>query len=228
VLVAAGLWSVIFPLGMYAVAGIYLGRADSLPIVAFIGRSELWVAVAAFLATFAGMLWHLWSTHLRPSLRHRKGRAGLCGRVAVSKLTIPALFTRMLVCRIPRLPCRRRGRQQRLSVAVRCRGRGEDLHDAASPDSRSRCSRAGGTNSRIPAAAATPRSSRPGHQFPGLLGCNSRRTGHGSFITGRVPEKSGFQPTSAPVWTPCEHLLTGGAWVFGPCLGRATPRRITT
>jgi hypothetical protein len=51
------------------VAGIYLGRADHLPIVATIGRAELWVAVAAFLATFAGMLWHLWSTLLRPSQR---------------------------------------------------------------------------------------------------------------------------------------------------------------
>ncbi|WP_457948854.1 tellurite resistance/C4-dicarboxylate transporter family protein [Pseudarthrobacter sp. alpha12b] len=61
-----GLWSVIFPLGMYAVAGIYLGRADWLPLVAAIGRAELWLAVAAFLATLAGMLWHLWTTLLRP------------------------------------------------------------------------------------------------------------------------------------------------------------------
>ncbi|AMM34404.1 tellurite resistance protein permease [Sinomonas atrocyanea] len=61
-----GLWSVIFPLGMYAVAGIYLGRADRLPIVEFIGRAELWVAVAAFTAAFVGMLWHLWSTLARP------------------------------------------------------------------------------------------------------------------------------------------------------------------
>ncbi|BCW81885.1 hypothetical protein [Arthrobacter sp. NicSoilC5] len=42
-----GLWSVIFPLGMYAVAGIYLGRADQLPLVAAIGPAELWLAVAA-------------------------------------------------------------------------------------------------------------------------------------------------------------------------------------
>jgi tellurite resistance protein TehA-like permease len=61
-----GLWSVIFPLGMYAVAGIYLGRADHLPIVSAIGRGELWVAVAAFVFTFAGMLWHLWRTLVRP------------------------------------------------------------------------------------------------------------------------------------------------------------------
>ena len=29
----ATLWSIVFPLGMYAVAGIYLGRADHLPVV---------------------------------------------------------------------------------------------------------------------------------------------------------------------------------------------------
>ena len=64
-----GLWSVIFPLGMYAVAGIYLGRADHLPLVAAIGRAELWLAVAAFLATFAGMLWHLWTTLVNSGAR---------------------------------------------------------------------------------------------------------------------------------------------------------------
>ncbi len=42
------LWSMIFPLGMYAVAGTYLGRADRLPIVEWIGSTWLWVAVAAW------------------------------------------------------------------------------------------------------------------------------------------------------------------------------------
>lgn len=50
------LWSMIFPLGMYAVAGIYLGRADRLPIVEWIGSSWLWVAVAAWLVVFVAML----------------------------------------------------------------------------------------------------------------------------------------------------------------------------
>lgn len=54
-----GLWSVIFPLGMYAVAAIYLGRADRLPIVEAIGEVELWVAVVAFVATFVAMALHL-------------------------------------------------------------------------------------------------------------------------------------------------------------------------
>lgn len=58
----ATLWSVIFPLGMYAVAGIYLGEADSLPAVHAIGSVELWVAFAAFVVVFVAMLRHLWTT----------------------------------------------------------------------------------------------------------------------------------------------------------------------
>lgn len=53
------LWSVVFPLGMYGVAGHYLGQADHLPIVKAIGADEGWVALAAWLATFAAMLQHL-------------------------------------------------------------------------------------------------------------------------------------------------------------------------
>lgn len=49
------LWSMIFPLGMYAVAGIYLGRADSLPVVEWIGSHWLWVAVAAWLVVLVAM-----------------------------------------------------------------------------------------------------------------------------------------------------------------------------
>lgn len=56
------LWSMIFPLGMYAVAGIYLGRADHLPIVELIGALELWVALIAWLIVFVAMIRHI---HLR-------------------------------------------------------------------------------------------------------------------------------------------------------------------
>jgi tellurite resistance protein TehA-like permease len=63
----ATLWSIVFPLGMYAVAGIYLGRADRLPVVEAIGRGELWVAFAAWSAVFAAMLWHVFRTVIRPS-----------------------------------------------------------------------------------------------------------------------------------------------------------------
>jgi tellurite resistance protein TehA-like permease len=49
------LWSMIFPLGMYAVACITLGRADHLPIVEWIGSHWLWVALAAWLVVFVAM-----------------------------------------------------------------------------------------------------------------------------------------------------------------------------
>jgi tellurite resistance protein TehA-like permease len=58
------LWSVVFPLGMYGVAGHYLGQADDLPIVKAIGVHESWVALAAWTVTFTAMLWHL-TTALR-------------------------------------------------------------------------------------------------------------------------------------------------------------------
>lgn len=50
------LWSVVFPLGMYSVAGIYLGRANALPIVEAVGSAWIWVAVTAWVLTFIAML----------------------------------------------------------------------------------------------------------------------------------------------------------------------------
>lgn len=52
----SGLWSMVFPLGMYSVAGIYLGRVNALPIVEAIGSGWLWVAVTAWTLTFLAML----------------------------------------------------------------------------------------------------------------------------------------------------------------------------
>jgi tellurite resistance protein TehA-like permease len=49
------MWSIIFPLGMYAVASVSLGRADRLPIVEAIGDAWLWVAVAAWATVFVAM-----------------------------------------------------------------------------------------------------------------------------------------------------------------------------
>jgi tellurite resistance protein TehA-like permease len=68
----ATLWSIIFPLGMYAVAGIYLGEADSLPVVHAIGSAELWVALGAFLLVFVTMLRHLWLTVFASPTRGRR------------------------------------------------------------------------------------------------------------------------------------------------------------
>ena len=55
----ATLWSIVFPLGMYAVAGIYLGQADALPVVGAIGGVELWVGFVAWLLTFVAVVAHL-------------------------------------------------------------------------------------------------------------------------------------------------------------------------
>ncbi|SFS08886.1 Tellurite resistance protein TehA [Agrococcus baldri] len=54
----ATLWSIVFPLGMYAVAGIYLGQADQLPVVGMIGAAELWVALAVWALVFVAMAVH--------------------------------------------------------------------------------------------------------------------------------------------------------------------------
>jgi tellurite resistance protein TehA-like permease len=63
----ATLWSIIFPLGMYAVAGIYLGEADRLPVVGAIGSVELWVAFAAWALVFAAMCVHVTRTVFAPA-----------------------------------------------------------------------------------------------------------------------------------------------------------------
>ena len=55
----ATLWSIVFPLGMYAVAGIYLGTADHLPLVGRIAGAELWVALAAGVLVFGAMVRHV-------------------------------------------------------------------------------------------------------------------------------------------------------------------------
>jgi len=52
-------WSVIFPLAMYGVGSHYLGQADHLPIVGYIGSVQSWIAIAAWCIAFACMLHHL-------------------------------------------------------------------------------------------------------------------------------------------------------------------------
>ena len=70
----ATLWSMVFPLGMYAVAGIYLGRADHLPIVEGVGRVGLWVALATWTVVFATMCVHVFRTVLLSGSRdHHAG-----------------------------------------------------------------------------------------------------------------------------------------------------------
>lgn len=49
------LWSLVFPLGMYSVAGMYLGRADHLPFVEAVGTYWFWVGLTAWVLTAAAM-----------------------------------------------------------------------------------------------------------------------------------------------------------------------------
>lgn len=58
------LWSVIFPLGMYSVGGIYLARAQHLPLVGAVGSVGIWIAFAAWLLTFVAMVRHVVLTTL--------------------------------------------------------------------------------------------------------------------------------------------------------------------
>jgi tellurite resistance protein TehA-like permease len=56
------LWSMVFPLGMYAVAGIYLGQSDRLPLVDAIGGAALWLAIAVWALVLVGMVVHVTRT----------------------------------------------------------------------------------------------------------------------------------------------------------------------
>ncbi|WP_231979622.1 tellurite resistance/C4-dicarboxylate transporter family protein [Tessaracoccus coleopterorum] len=53
------LWSIVFPVGMFAVASINLGRVDRLPIVEGIGSVTLVVAVLVWVVVFVAMLRHV-------------------------------------------------------------------------------------------------------------------------------------------------------------------------
>lgn len=50
------LWSFVFPMGMYAAASIYLGRANHLPVVEFVGEVWFWAALLVWSLTALGMI----------------------------------------------------------------------------------------------------------------------------------------------------------------------------
>ena len=49
------LWSIVFPLGMFAVATFRFGVENHMPLVSWVGSVTTWVAVAAWLAVALGM-----------------------------------------------------------------------------------------------------------------------------------------------------------------------------
>lgn len=58
-------WGMVFPLGMYTASTHQLSRALEVPFLAIIPRYFLWVALAAWLWTFAGLLHRLVSPRAR-------------------------------------------------------------------------------------------------------------------------------------------------------------------
>jgi tellurite resistance protein TehA-like permease len=52
----AGLWSIVFPLGMYSVASMHFGAVTQLPLLVTIGEVGIWVAGVAWLLVCVGML----------------------------------------------------------------------------------------------------------------------------------------------------------------------------
>ncbi|MEO8750663.1 MAG: tellurite resistance/C4-dicarboxylate transporter family protein [Allobranchiibius sp.] len=66
----ASLWSMVFPLGMYAVGGRYLGQVDRLPVVELIGNGATWVALTVWAITAVAMMGRFLSIMARP----RSGR----------------------------------------------------------------------------------------------------------------------------------------------------------
>jgi tellurite resistance protein TehA-like permease len=62
-------WGAVFPLGMYTVSTYQLAQALDLPFLLWIPRYFVYIAVAAWIATFAGLLWTM--RNLIPALVQR-------------------------------------------------------------------------------------------------------------------------------------------------------------
>ena len=55
----SALWGMVFPLSMYGVASLYLGRADRLPILGGIGTAGIWVALVVWCIVAVSMAAHV-------------------------------------------------------------------------------------------------------------------------------------------------------------------------
>lgn len=65
---SAGLWSMVFPLGMYSVASTNVGKVDGVPIISWIGAQWYWIGLTVWAIVFAAMVWSfVRSTNARTS-----------------------------------------------------------------------------------------------------------------------------------------------------------------
>lgn len=64
------LWSMVFPIGMFSVASITLGRVDNLPVVEALGESAVWIATAVWAIVFIGMIRHIVLGFFKQRTRH--------------------------------------------------------------------------------------------------------------------------------------------------------------
>jgi tellurite resistance protein TehA-like permease len=60
------LWGMVFPLAMYTTATFQLSRATGFDFLAIVPRGFIFVALAAWLAVFAGLVRHIGAGFLRP------------------------------------------------------------------------------------------------------------------------------------------------------------------
>lgn len=51
------LWSIVFPLGMFAASGMSLGGTDRVPLADWVGRELMWVALAVWALIYLAMAW---------------------------------------------------------------------------------------------------------------------------------------------------------------------------
>jgi tellurite resistance protein TehA-like permease len=65
------LWGMVFPLGMYTTATFQLSRATGFAFLGAIPRAFIFVALAAWLIVFIGMLKHLSTSLSAPVVRRR-------------------------------------------------------------------------------------------------------------------------------------------------------------
>lgn len=61
------LWSLVFPLGMYALASLRLSLASDVPLLRTLSGAMVWVALGAWIATAAGLAWTLWRSFSGPA-----------------------------------------------------------------------------------------------------------------------------------------------------------------